>query len=90
MLAEPRVGDTYQQEHYAGEAEDQGEVLAVNSHDDAVPGRYDGLLETADTTPLEPRLVEHKYYARGVGVVREETVRGGREQVKLVSMRSGR
>jgi hypothetical protein len=87
MLADPRVGDVYQQEAYAGEAEDQGEVLAVNTHIPAVPARYGGLLKTEDTTPLEPNLVEHKYYARGIGLIYEETVKGGREVVTLISMK---
>ena len=85
MLARPHVGDAYQQEYYEGEAEDRGEVLAVDARIGTVPARYGDLLETADTTPLEPNLVEHKYYAQGVGVVHEETVKGGREQVELVS-----
>ena len=50
-------------------------------------GTYAGVLQTEDTTPLEPKLVEHKYYARGVGVVAEETVAGGHEQVRLVGLR---
>ena len=50
-------------------------------------GTYAGVLQTEDTTPLEPKLVEHKYYARGVGVVAEETVAGGHEQVRLVGIR---
>jgi hypothetical protein len=88
MLADPRVGDIYQQEAYPGEAEDQGEVLAVGTRIPAVPLRYGGLLKTEDTTPLEPNLIEHKYYARGVGLIFEETVKGGREVVTLVSMHS--
>ena len=36
-----------------------------------------GLLVTEDTTPLEPGLVEQKYYARGTGLVFEETTSRG-------------
>jgi hypothetical protein len=50
-------------------------------------GRYDDVVQTQDTTPLEPGLVEHKYYARGVGVVLEEDVSGGSEVVELVGLR---
>ena len=32
-------------------------------------GSYQDVLKTKDTTPLEPGLVEHKYYATGVGLV---------------------
>ena len=49
-------------------------------------GRYDDVVQTEDTTPLEPGLVEHKYYARGVGVVFEEDVSGGSEVVELVDL----
>lgn len=85
MPADPRVGDTYQQEYWAGEAEDRGEVLETDGSHESVDPKYGDLVVTADTTPLEPDLVEHKYYARGVGVVREETVEGGDEEVRLVS-----
>ena len=85
MPADPRVGDTYQQEYWAGEAEDRGEVLETDGSHESVDPKYGDLVVTADTTPLEPDLVEHKYYARGFGVVREETVEGGDEEVRLVS-----
>jgi hypothetical protein len=34
-------------------------------------GRFDGCIQTEDTTPLEPKVREHKYYCRGMGVVKE-------------------
>ncbi|KQY63900.1 hypothetical protein [Nocardioides sp. Root140] len=87
MPADPQPGDEYAQEFYAGEAEDRGQVLRVDGRHPQVPATYGALVVTRDTTPLEPKLVERKYYARGVGVVHEETVRGGRESVRLVSVR---
>ena len=88
MLADPRPGDTYQQEFYAGEAEDRAEVLAVDAKTGVPFGSYSNMVKTADTTPLEPEVEEHKYYAEGVGFVYEEKVRGGDDRVRLVSMRS--
>jgi hypothetical protein len=85
MLASPRVGDGYQQEHLAGVAEDQATVLATNEQTSVPYGEYNGLLMTEDSTPLEPGVVERKYYAKGVGTVREQDVQGGYEQVVLVS-----
>ena len=41
------------------------------------------------STPLEPDLVERKYYAPGVGVVFEETVAGGVDRVELVEFTQG-
>ena len=49
-------------------AEDRAEVLSL----DETRGEWTGLLETLDTTPLEPGLEEHKFYAEGLGLVLEE------------------
>ena len=89
MLAEPRVGDGYQQESYPGEAQDVGKVLSLDEAVNVPFGSYSGVLQTEDTTPLEPGLVEQKYYAPGVGLVLEETVLGGSERVELVSYEGG-
>ena len=69
MPASPEVGMAYRQEYYKGEAEDNGEVLALGQQAGVPAGEYDNLLQTADTTPLEPDVLEHKYYARDVGLV---------------------
>lgn len=86
MLADPRPGDRYQQEFYEGEAEDRAEVLAVDAEVTVPFGSYTEMVKTADTTPLEPEVEEHKYYAEGVGFVYEEKVRGGDDRGRLVSM----
>ena len=69
MPATPEVGMTYRQEYYKGEAEDNGEVLALGQRASVPAGVYDDAVQTADTTPLEPDVLEHKYYAEGVGLV---------------------
>lgn len=71
MLAQPKVGDRYRQEYYKGEAEDIGEVLDVSTKVAGPSGRYRHVLMTKDTTPLDRAIVELKFYAPGVGVVRE-------------------
>ena len=86
MPASPEVGMTYRQEHYDGEAEDRGEVLALGQHAKVPSGDYDGLAQTADTTPLEPDVLEHKYYAKGVGLVLTiDKEGGGREELVSVT-----
>ena len=86
MLAHPKVGARYQQEYYEGEAEDVGEVLATDESVTGPTGSYDQVVQTADTTPLEPGLVEQKWYAPGVGTVQERDVKGGDEKVTLVKL----
>ena len=69
LPAEPEVGMAYRQEYYEGEAEDRAKVVSVDEHADVPYGSFDGVLQTEDTTPLEPDLVERKYYAKDVGPV---------------------
>jgi hypothetical protein len=69
MPAHPRVGQRGLQEYLKGHAEDHFQVLSLSAH----------RLLTKEWTPLEPGVIDHKLYARGVGTVREETVQGGSE-----------
>jgi len=89
MAATPRVGDGFRQEFFEGVAEDRAEVLSLDETVEVPFGTFDDVLQTEDTTPLEPDLVEHKYYARGVGVVLEETLAGGQGRVELVEFSRG-
>ena len=86
MPASPEVGMAYRQEYYEGEAEDHGEVLALGEQASVPAGAYDGLVKTADTTPLEPDVLEHKYYAHRVGLVLTiDKEGGGREELLSVA-----
>jgi hypothetical protein len=89
MPAQPKVGSSARQEYYPGHAEDHFGVLslAVSVH---VPwGTSHAALLTKEWTPLEPGVIDHKFYVRGVGTVLEQTVRGGSERNELVSFRHG-
>jgi hypothetical protein len=87
--ADPEPGMKYRQEHYEGEAEDRGEVLSVDAKATVPFGSFTGMLQTKDTTPLEPDLVEHKFYARGVGPVLAVAVSNGGGREELISFRAG-
>ena len=86
MPATPEVGMAYRQEFYEGEAEDNGEVLALGERAGVPAGEYHDMVKTADTTPLEPDVLEHKYYARDVGLVLTiDKEAGGREELLSVT-----
>lgn len=86
MKAHPRVGPSYYQEYYPGHALDAFTVVRRDAHV-AVPFvSTDRALLTRETTALEPGVVDHKYYVRGTGTVREVTVRGGSESLSLVAV----
>jgi hypothetical protein len=86
MEAGPKVGDTYRQEFYKGHAEDLARVLSLDESVDVPYGRFDHCLQTREWTPLEPGIVEQKFYARGVGEVRMVAVKGEKEEMELVSV----
>jgi hypothetical protein len=84
MPAEPEVGMTYRQEYYEGEAEDAAEVLSLDEKAEVPFGTFDKVLMTKDYTPLEPDILEHKFYARGVGVVLALAISGGSDREELL------
>jgi hypothetical protein len=45
---------------------------------------------TREDNPLEPRVLEFKFYARGVGPVLAVSVSGGSDREELVRFRPGR
>jgi hypothetical protein len=87
MPARPRVGQSFRQELYEGHAEDHFRIVSLSAPV-RVPyvGSRRGLL-TKEWTPLEPGVIDHKLYVRGVGMVKEETVQGGDERAVLVAVR---
>jgi hypothetical protein len=83
LPADPEVGMAYRQEYYEREAEDAGEVLSLDAQVRVPYGSFGDVLKTKDTTPLEPDVLEHKFYARDVGPVLAVSVSdgGGREEL---------
>ncbi len=88
MKGDPQVGDAYRQEYYEDEAEDMAEVLSLNESVSVPYGSFENCLKTQEWTPLEPDVVENKYYAPGVGVVLEVAVEGESERVELVEVKT--
>jgi hypothetical protein len=67
MPSHPKVGQSYHQEYYPGEAMDMARVLSLNDSVTVPYGSFDHALETKEWTPLQPVFFEKKYYVRGVG-----------------------
>ncbi|MBD8870315.1 hypothetical protein [Nocardioides donggukensis] len=86
MPAEPEVGQAYRQEYYAGEAEDNGEVLSTEEMADTRAGHYEDVVLTKDTITIEPDVLEYKLYAPDVGPVLVFGVSGGAGREELVSV----
>ena len=84
LLADPKRAMEYRQEYYRGQAEDAARVLSVDMRAKVPAGFFDPVLVTKDYTPLEPGLLEHKFYAPGVGPVLAITVKGGSSRMELL------
>ncbi len=84
MRGAPRPGDAYRQEFLKGEAEDMAEVVSTGGKQSVQAGAYTDVLVTKEWTPLEPKVVENKYYARGVGLILEVQVAGGKSRLELI------
>jgi hypothetical protein len=87
--AHPKLGLSYREEYYKGEAEDAADVLSLNARAKVPFGTFDHVLQTRNVTPLDADLVEEKFYARGVGMVLAITVSGGSDHEVVVRYREG-
>jgi hypothetical protein len=84
MPADPQVGMAYREEFLAGEAEDRAEVLAVDERVQVPAGSFRHGVLTRNTTPLEPRVLEYKLYAPGVGLVLAIGISGSADREELL------
>jgi len=94
MPARPAVGQSFQQESFKGQAEDRFRILDMAASITTPAVSSKSAMLTEETTPLEPGVVDHKYYVQGIGTVKEQQVAGapaGQEEVStLVSFTPGR
>jgi hypothetical protein len=85
-MPHPRTGASGYQEFYPGHAEDHYQVLRLNARVSTPAASSRNALLIKETTALEPGVVDHKYYIRGIGDVIERTIKGGNEHFTLVSI----
>jgi hypothetical protein len=91
MPADPQIGQSFKQEDFKGHAEDRFQILSLSSTVSTPAVSSTQAILTQETTPLEPGIVDHKYYVAGVGTVLEDTVQGappGSERLQLVSIQN--
>ena len=86
----PRVGMAYRQEFLRGHAEDRAKIVSLNQRVKVPLRRFRHTLMTLETTPLEPDVLETKFYARGVGVVLAVGLSGEADREVLTAMGGGR
>jgi hypothetical protein len=86
ITGHPAVGQASGQEYYRGHAEDHFQVLSLASSVSVPAVSTSAALLTKEWTPLEPDVIDHKYYVRGIGTVLEQSVHGPTEILRLTSV----
>jgi hypothetical protein len=89
MPAHPRPGMQYRQEYLKGQAEDSARVLSLDDQVEVPVGHFKHVVLTKEWNPLEPKVLEYKLYARGVGPVLVLAASGGAGREELVRFRRG-
>jgi len=87
MWADPsaHLNEEYRQEYYLGQAEDMGQVLSVNESVTVPFGSFDQVVKTFDFSKLETNAKEQKFYAAGIGLIKEMDLNSN-EEVVLIKM----
>ena len=85
MEAAPQVGDAYCEENAPGVAQDAAQVLSLTAARSVPYGSFTNVLQTKDYSLIEPHS-EHKFYARGVGMLEALALNGGSEDIQLYTI----
>lgn len=65
-------GSRYYQEIAPAVAMDRAEVISLTETIKTPAGNFTNVLKTEETSPLEPKSKEYKYYAPGVGLIKDD------------------
>jgi hypothetical protein len=88
MPAHPKIGAGGYQEYWPGQALDKYRIMSLSASVTVPYGTFThNTLRTRETTALEPGIVDGKNYAKGIGQVAEQTVKGPKETSFLVTFK---
>lgn len=71
----PLLAAKYYQEIAPGVAMDRAEIVGMSEIVTTPAGEFKDVLKIAETTPLEPGVREYKYYARGIGLIQDGSLK---------------
>jgi hypothetical protein len=83
MPGDPKPGEPYRVEYYKGHAEDMAQIVRLDGTADVPYGSFGNVVVIRITSPLEPGVVQYRYYANGVGLVLQEE---GASRLELVDV----
>ena len=82
MEATPTIGHSFAHEYTSNNFE----VVSLSESVKVPYGSFADVLLTKEWSPEEPDVLTHKYYVRGLGEVRDVTVKGPLEEFELVQV----
>jgi hypothetical protein len=88
MPASPHVGQTFKQEDAKNVAEDCTKIADLKASVKTPYVASNEALRTEEFSLLEPDVLDNKFYVRGIGLVREQTVLGGSDVLELVTVKT--
>jgi hypothetical protein len=68
------LGSRYYQEFAPGVAMDRAEIISDNETFITPAGKFNNVLRTEESSPLEPFAKEFKLYAPGIGLIKDESL----------------
>ncbi len=71
MPGAPQPGRRFYQERAPGVGEDRAEIVAGNESITTPAGKFENCIHVVETSPLEKGQHDHKWYARGIGQVKD-------------------
>ena len=86
MLANPQIPDAYRQEFLAGQAEDTAWIVSRGGSVKLPFKVVHNVVTSLEFTVLEPKVIDKKIYAPGLGIIKEQAVQGPQEVATLVSV----
>ena len=84
ITGNPRLGQTSLQEYLKGHAEDHFRIIGL--FNTVAPAGKASTLLTKEWSPLEPGVIDHKMYVRGIGTILEQSQKGPNERNELVAI----
>ncbi len=75
MPGVPLLGSKYFQEIAPTQAMDRAQIVSMTETIKTPAGEFKNCLKIEETTPLEPGTIGYKYYAPGIGMVRDGAAR---------------
>ena len=71
MPGQPKAGQRFYQEQAPGVGMDRAEIVADNEKISTPAGTFEKCIHVVETSPIEKGLKDHKWYAAGVGQVKD-------------------